>query len=566
MYILETEKYTTLVWIVCRRSKSGSVEFYEESKMVFGKRYMEETPWYDTIQLNPYTSYGIFCDSIDIRFAYLCGNQDVLEHGICFLIFENGVITKYNSSNIADAYGQKYRNAFHFSTFKNWMNDPNGLCHHGRYYHLFYQMNPVSLQWGNMYWGHAISEDLLHWRHLPIALFPQKELYGLMNYKGGAYSGSALSDTDGIHLYFTRHFSPWKKGIETKEVQVQAICRDGIKVEDERVIISEKPGGIHDLNFRDPKAVLIDGKKYLLVATTVNGTSTVEKYKQVGEQWIDDGVFFQDDIECDTIECANMIQGNQDSCALLCSLQNAVDHFGRKRLMRYYVGKLEAGIFTADSSDIYDFGTECFALQTFDVGERTLAFGWVLSAYEEFTEEGNVSNGCMTIPRELWVKNGVLYTMPAKEIYELLYHKVKIIQDGTVLNKVPKLFNQYHLDIALKEHTDFKIILVQNSTNHLGLQYDGKCIEILYGKKDKQSEVSLFQPINKLTNIEIFVDKSVIEIFVNKGEYVGTKTYFFEPESNSLQYDFERRQAVQQLEVAKIRSIWKNTKTQEEII
>ena len=64
-----------------------------------------------------------------------------------------------------------YKPIYHYFPGKNWMNDPNGVCWYGGKYHLFYQYNPQSDQWGNLHWGHAVSDDCIHWKHCPEALF-----------------------------------------------------------------------------------------------------------------------------------------------------------------------------------------------------------------------------------------------------------------------------------------------------------------------------------------------------------------------------------------------------------
>lgn len=60
-------------------------------------------------------------------------------------------------------YTELYRNQYHYSQFSGWNNDPNGLVFDGEYYHLYFQTQPFQKTWGDMYWGHARSRDLLHW-------------------------------------------------------------------------------------------------------------------------------------------------------------------------------------------------------------------------------------------------------------------------------------------------------------------------------------------------------------------------------------------------------------------
>lgn len=73
-------------------------------------------------------------------------------------------------------YREPLRPQFHFSSKRGWHNDSDGLLYYQGQWHLFYQHNPYNWHWWNMHWGHAVSDDLLHWQELPSALFASPDL------------------------------------------------------------------------------------------------------------------------------------------------------------------------------------------------------------------------------------------------------------------------------------------------------------------------------------------------------------------------------------------------------
>ena len=97
-------------------------------------------------------------------------------------------------------YAEPYRPQIHFSPPSMWMNDPNGLLFENGVYHLYYQHYPEDIVWGPMHWGHATSKDMIHWKHQPIALYPDS--LGLI------FSGSAVWDKKNTSGFGTSETPP----------------------------------------------------------------------------------------------------------------------------------------------------------------------------------------------------------------------------------------------------------------------------------------------------------------------------------------------------------------------
>lgn len=166
--------------------------------------------------------------------------------------------TADDQSAYSSAFNEQYRPRIHFTPPSNWMNDPNGMFYLDGEYHLFYQHNPEATVWGPMHWGHAVSKDLVHWEHLPIALYPDEH--------GTVFSGSAVVDwqnTSGlgtkenppiVALYTYHNAKGEQQGRIDYQTQAMAYSTDKgrtwTKYEGNPVINNP---GIED--FRDPKVM-----------------------------------------------------------------------------------------------------------------------------------------------------------------------------------------------------------------------------------------------------------------------------------------------------------------------
>jgi fructan beta-fructosidase len=74
-----------------------------------------------------------------------------------------------------ELYNEALRPQLRFSQRFGWSNDPNGMLYYDGEYHLFFQSNPLGINWANMFWGHAVSKDLIHWEERSYALRPWAE-------------------------------------------------------------------------------------------------------------------------------------------------------------------------------------------------------------------------------------------------------------------------------------------------------------------------------------------------------------------------------------------------------
>src|SRR5436309_13933314 len=107
------------------------------------------------------------------------------------------------------------RPQYHLLPAKNWMNDPNGPIHWNGRYHTFFQYNPNTAVWGDMHWAHAVSDDMIHWRHLPVALAPTPG----WDDADGCFTGSAADDHGTATVLYT--------GVKSCAPE-QATLRDGV--------------------------------------------------------------------------------------------------------------------------------------------------------------------------------------------------------------------------------------------------------------------------------------------------------------------------------------------------
>lgn len=293
---------------------------------------------------------------------------------------------------------------YHFEPRTGWMNDPNGLCFYKGRCHAFFQHYPYAPKWGQMHWGHAVTDDLIHWQELPIALYPD------MPYEdeGGCFSGSAVEKDGKLYLFYT---SVSKAMGQTQSI---AVSEDGItfKKYEHNPVLTCPADGKGD--FRDPKVTKIDDTYHMVVGSGKDGTGKILHYISKDLfSWDYLGVLHTDD-RSPALECPDFFPLD-GKYVLTYSLM------GRKtRCSVFLIGTFNGKDFTPETECMPEIGPQFYAPQTFlDDKGRRLLIGWLYD-WGKKLDEGASYAGALTIARVLSVQNGLLYARPAEEARSLL--------------------------------------------------------------------------------------------------------------------------------------------------
>ena len=325
------------------------------------------------------------------------------------------------------------RPQFHLSARTGWMNDPNGFSYYQGKYHLFYQYHPYDSHWGPMHWGHAVSEDLLHWEYLPAALAPD-ERYD----QGGCFSGSALMLPDGRQLLmYTGVVMERQKNGEMREVQTQCLAvgngMDYEKYEQNPVLDeTDLPKGASRFDFRDPKMwQKADGTYCCLIGSRPSdGSGQILLYTSKDAfQWKFQNVLCANQNRFGLMwECPDFFALDQ-KYVLLTSPQDLMPqglefHNGNGTLC--LIGEYEEATdtFTEECSQSIDYGIDFYAPQTvLSPDGRRIMIGWMQNwdTCSFRASEHSLWYGQMSLPRELRVKNGRLYQQPVRELEPVSY-------------------------------------------------------------------------------------------------------------------------------------------------
>lgn len=417
-----------------------------------------------------------------------------------------------------------WRQRWHIQPPAGLLNDPNGFCWDGSRYHLFYQWFPLGAVHGLKYWRALESLDLVHFADCGIAIAPDSEYDS-----HGAYSGSALPNPDGslTIAYTGNHRSAgWQR------IPYQLTGRyDSRRFSRDAPFMAGPPAGFTE-HVRDPK-IWRDSRGRLcavLGAQRSSGTGTAlltregELLGELNTALADFGYMW---------ECPDLFPLDRQSVFLFSPQGVPAQGYHCRNL--YQTGVL-IGAYDADSLTLthggfqeLDAGFDFYAAQTCQGanGERML-IAWMGMPDTAYPTDSDGWQGCLTLPRLLSLEDGRLIQRPLPALAQLR---------GVRLER-PTRLSSGELHYANPERTPFSLELCQGGGCAVRLDYDGGILTLDRSQSGCLPQLALDSPPQDKTNLsirqlavsvhalQIFLDASSIEIFINGGEHTMTARLF----------------------------------------
>jgi len=477
-----------------------------------------------------------------------------------------------NSTDETGYYQEDHRLQYHFSPEEGWINDPNGMVYYDGEYHLFYQYYPYATVWGPMHWHHAVSKDMVHWEHLPVALYPDK--------LGMIFSGSAVVDKnntagfktgeeDPLIAIYTYHDMVGEK-LGRSDYQTQGIAysndkgRTWTKYAGNPVV---KNPGFKDI--RDPKVVWHEpSQQWVMVLSRGSvmqfyNSPDLKNWKLTSDfgegQGNHGGVW-----ECPDI-FSLPIDGNENNqkWVLIVNMNPGGPNGGSGT--QYFIGDFDGKKFTNDNSPtdlLYaDFGKDNYAGVTWsDIPSedgRRLFIGWLSNWQYARDVPTHPWRNAMTLPRELNLKttpSGIrLFSTPVKELEKLRTQTNQIAAQSISNKEVSILSNgidasqselELTFDMSKTDAKSFGIKLSNAKGEVVRFAYEQESGLFIFdrtqsGKIQFSNEFPGLQFIprildNNIMKLQIFIDRSSMEVFADDGHSIITNIFFPTEDYNQI--------------------------------
>ncbi|WP_259015456.1 glycoside hydrolase family 32 protein [Emticicia fluvialis] len=455
---------------------------------------------------------------------------------------------------------EQWRPAFHFSPARNWTNDPNGLVYHDGEWHIFYQHNPFENKWGHMSWGHAVSKDLMHWQHLPVAI-PEDSVW---IFSGGAVVDPNNTSGFGANSMVAIYTADYHGKKENQHLAYSTDKgRTWTKYQKNPIIPVPLPNGKVMKDFRDPNMFWHEPTKQWILVVVL---PTEFKAHIYGSKNLTDWTFLsefggQGDVR-KIWECPSLIElpieGEKASrwVLMLSSSSPHEDFVG----MQYFVGDFDGKKFTndnpADTKLYVEYGKDFYAAIPFTHAPKKSMLGWMASWQYTDALPTFPWKGQMSLPREIALKrtkDGLrLLQKPTEEVLKAKNWKGTVqmedlIVDGDKSQIRKNMTDSYMIEVEFElngaREVGVKVLKKQGSGQEtvVGYQADSEQLYInrinsgkIISPNFASLDASPMKTERGMAKLQIFVDKMSVEVFGNDGEAAVTSLVF--PETQSLEW------------------------------
>ena len=464
-------------------------------------------------------------------------------------------------------YSELWRPQYHFTDPDSWLNDPNGLVYADGIWHLYYQATPHQNTYGNKYWGHAISEDLVHWQFLDYPLRPDGT--------GDMWSGTAVADPE-------NHSGLFEDNGHTGIIAAYSTHRQTVGIaysEDGGMTFNKfstsspiipNPGAN---DFRDPclfyypedetwKIVIAGG--YLRVYESENLYD-----------WRQCSVNTSIQTECPCFFKMVTEDTGEEKWVLTCGARG------------YYVGSFDGQRFTPETKYIeMNSGLDSYAGIIFNdaPNNRIIMLNWMSSIVTQCWQAEGKWNQQMTLPLEFKLySNGNGYLLKQNPVSELNILREKVLLDiadvdaseTDVLEGIESNTFEMKLKVDVSKTNNFDLVLASDKqgTDEIRIRYEKKSRKLILDRSNNKYGFSNMTTVNNRYNftlsaktfedntldLHLYFDVNCVELFVNGGtRYIPMKCNpFTSSRAMSLTGD---SLYIKQLKVFEMRSSYFNYK------
>ena len=400
---------------------------------------------------------------------------------------------------------------YHIYAEHGLINDPNGLIYFNGQYHVFYQWNPNALDHTYKVWAHVVSDDLVNWRRLPIAIAPS-----LPEDRSGIYSGTTIEKDGRLYAFYTGNVRN-DAGESVASFQMAAVSDDGVHFEKIGKLFDQPSA--YTRHVRDPKVFERNGHYYMLLGgQKLDLTGDIIAYESTDlHHWSFIGSILGDQLSAYRgymMECPDLVTIDGRDVLMFSpqGLPAAGDRLQNIHNTGYVLGEFDEvnGVFqvTTEFKEL-DQGFEFYASQTLTHGNRHLLWGWagmMPSAREKQlpTIQGGWAH-VLSLPRDMAIVDGELRQYPIPELGDF-----QLVHPEAVTG----------LGLWRLADDKWQVPL----TSKLSIQRNGDTVT--FTRVAWESGETEERRTKVTGDVLLVIDNDVVELYTTSGDTVMTARYF----------------------------------------